>query len=64
MFITKKTSTWLQYDHDQWEQGEWEGGIWQSPNLLKKHNKGNTKTTMEVELVTKPIVICYCENHN
>jgi hypothetical protein len=37
----------LQYDHDQWEQGEWEGGIWQSHNLLKKHNKGSTKTTME-----------------
>jgi hypothetical protein len=34
------------------------------PQLMKKHNKRNTKTTMEVELVTKPIVICYCENHN
>ncbi len=41
-----------------------EGGIWQNHNLLKKHNKGSTKTTMEVELVTNPIVICYYKNHN
>jgi hypothetical protein len=41
------------------------GGDLAKPQLIEKNRiKGSTKTTMEVELVTKPIINCYCKNHN